>query len=323
MQGMTIRMPGAGRAELVGFVDETPLAADEIAGRALASAVSPGTELAAGFLADAGAERSGYALVFAVEQAGSATGFAPGDLALAMLPHASRVRCRAGQAWRVPPGLDPADAALARLAAVSWSTLTTTAARPPGRVAVSGLGIVGNLAAQIFAAAGYRVLACDPVAGRRELLADRGIATCDRLPPADAAGSPRIDLVVECSGHEEAVADACRLVRPGGEVALVGVPWSRRSELAAFDLLHLVFHRYVRLRSGWEWEVPGEAAGFAAGSRRENLAAAMAWLAAGRLSGAGLYRRADPRDCQRVYRDLQARSGLLTAVFDWTLLEDG
>jgi threonine dehydrogenase-like Zn-dependent dehydrogenase len=161
----------------------------------------------------------------------------------------------------VPAGLAPADAALARLAAVSWTTLATTAARPPARVAVCGLGIVGNLAAQIL--------------------------------------------------------DACRLVRKGGEVVLVGVPWRKRTELPAFDLLHAVFHRYVHLRSGWEWEVPRQPSDFRHGSIRENLEGALAWLASGRLRTTGLYRVADPREPQPVYEALRDQRGELTAVFDW------
>jgi threonine dehydrogenase-like Zn-dependent dehydrogenase len=232
-----------------------------------------------------------------------------------MSSHRSHIRT--GEAWKVPAGLAPADAALARLAAVSWTTLATTAARPPARVAVCGLGIVGNLAAQILDAAGYQVCACDPVATRRALLAGRGIDLRERLPLGDPDWQDRVDLVVDCSGHEAAALDACRLVRKGGEVVLVGVPWRKRTELPAFDLLHAVFHRYVHLRSGWEWEVPRQPSDFRHGSIRENLEGALAWLASGRLRTTGLYRVADPREPQPVYEALRDQRGELTAVFDW------
>lgn len=130
--------------------------------------------------------------------------------------------------------------------------------------------------------------------------------------------------MLDCSGHEAAALDACKLVAKGGEVVLVGVPWVKRTDLAAFDLLHTVFHRYVHLRSGWEWEVPLNPADFRHGSIRANTTEAMRWLGSGRLSSAGIVRRADPRDCDAVYRELKAQSGgALTAVFDWSLLGDG
>jgi threonine dehydrogenase-like Zn-dependent dehydrogenase len=326
MKGMRICIPAPGRVELRPFEDEKPLPDDHVEGPALASAISPGTELACAYSKqdpEKPASGSGYAMVFRVERAGPAAGFAVGDVAFCMANHQTRVRCAGRRAFKVPAGVAPADAALARLAGVSWSTLTTTAARPPARVAVTGLGIVGNLAAQIFAASGYRVLACDPVAGRRAQLAGRGIELRDRLPVEDSEWVNHTDLVVECSGHEAAALDACRLVTKGGEVVLVGVPWARRSELTAFDVLHAVFHRYVRLRSGWEWEVPADPTEFRHGSIRANITGAMEWFASGRLSSAGIVRHADPRDCDAVYRDLkEQRDGFLTAIFDWTKLEE-
>ena len=326
MNGFALRIPAPGRVELQAFRDESPLPDDCIEGPALASAVSPGTELACSYSQQDPAKPAsgtGYAMVFRAEHAGPASGFAVGDAAFCMSAHQSWVRCAGSRAFRVPTGVDPADAALARLAGVSWSTLTTTKARPPARVAVTGLGIVGNLAAQVFAASGYRILACDPVLERREHLAGRGIELRDRLPLDDPDWADHTDMVVECSGHEAAALDACRLVAKGGEVVLVGVPWVKRTDLPAFDVLHAVFHRYVHLRSGWEWEVPIDPTDFRSGSIRANITGAMSWFASGRLSSKGIVRRVDPRECNAVYRELkEQRGGALTAVFDWTRLEN-
>ncbi len=326
MNGLALRVPQPGRVELQPFSDDSPWRDDLIEGPALASAISPGTELAWAYSRQDPQQPpsgTGYAMVFRVARAGLDSGFVAGETAFAMVGHQSVVRCSGRAAYRVPVGVDPVDAALARLAGVSWSTLTTTAARPPARVAVSGLGIVGNLAAQLFAACGYQVLACDPVAGRRQHLVHHPVTLCERLPLGDPDWCDQTALVVECSGHEAAVLDACRLVRRGGEVVLVGVPWQRRTDVPAFDVLHAVFHRYVHLRSGWEWEVPTEPTDFRPGAIRTHIVTAMAWLASGRLSAAGIARRADPRDCDAVYRELaQRQGGALTAVFDWTRLAE-
>lgn len=325
MAFQAFRIPAPGRIELVAVSDPGALADDQVEGVMLASAVSPGTEVNWAFARQDPAQPAsgtGYAAVFRVDRAGPASGCRPGEVRFCMANHASRVRYHGPSTILVPSGVDAVSAALARLVGVSWSTLTTTAARPPEWVAVTGLGVIGNLAAQLFAAAGYRVLACDPLAARRDHLAGRGVELCERLPLDDPAWQERVALVVECAGHEGAALDACRLVRKGGEVVLVGVPWARRADLQAFEVLHAVFHRYVHLRSGWEWEVPREAAEFRHGSLRANTTAAMEWLAGGRLRHDGLVRVADPRDCQQVYSDLAAqRGGALTAVFDWSLLE--
>lgn len=325
MDSLAFRISAPGRMALVTVSDPAPLPDDYVEGVMLASAVSPGTEIAWGFSRQDPAKPpsgTGYAAVFRVDRAGPASGCEVGEVRFVMAGHASRVRCPGAATILVPDGIAPRHAALARLAGVSWSTLTTTAARPPEWVAVTGLGIIGNLATQLLHAAGYQVLACDPLAARREHLAGRGIELRERLPLDDKSWEGRIAMVVECAGHEGAALDGCRVVRKGGEVVLVGVPWGRRADLQAFDVMHAVFHRYVHLRSGWEWEVPHHHTDFRHGSIRDNTLAAMRWISDGRIRTDGMIRTADPRDCEAVYLDLQAQRGAaLTAVFDWSLLE--
>jgi threonine dehydrogenase-like Zn-dependent dehydrogenase len=113
--------------------------------------------------------------------------------------------------------------------------------------------------------------------------------------------------------------DACRVVMKKGEVVLVGVPWKRCTDLSAHELLHAIFHRYVVLRSGWEWELPLHPTDFRAGSIWGNLAAALRWLGEGKVPLDGLIARYSPGQCQQAYQDLQhGRIQGLAVVFDWT-----
>src|SRR5690349_14240738 len=140
--------------------DARPFGPREVAGRTLATLVSAGTELAGAYLGTSFPRAPGYAAVFEVEEAGGEMeGVRPGDRLFCMGPHRSYQRVSQEQAVPVPEGLEPADAVFARLMSVSMSTLTTTAARPPAKVLVTGLGLVGHLAAQIFSACGYEVTA--------------------------------------------------------------------------------------------------------------------------------------------------------------------
>ncbi len=177
----------AERAELVEAEDSSgPLAPDEIEGRTLFTAVSAGTELYSYGTHDAEKRkypvRPGYAATFLVEKVGGeVTGVRPGDIVFTSGGHASRQRAKVSRTAPVPAGLPPEKAVITRLMGVSWSTLVTTRARPPARVAVAGLGPVGHLAAQIFKAAGYEVLATDPDGRRREwAAAKRGSRRCCR-----------------------------------------------------------------------------------------------------------------------------------------------
>lgn len=313
------------RAELLPFNVETqPLAPGMVAGPTLASLISAGTELASGYTAEQFPSRPGYAAVFRVESVGEGVEhLRVGDLALAAGPHCSVQKHQAKYVWRLPAGLSPQDATFARLMGVSMTTLVTTTARPPARVVIAGLGPVGYLAAQNFAACGFNVMGCDPDVTRRELAVKGGIAQVSaRLPLDDPAWQDKVALVIECAGHEQAALDAINLVKKRGEVVLLGTPWKKRTELSAHQISHAIFHRYAVVRSGWEWELPGEESDFRAGDIHSNIGAALEWLRDGKVRVSGLYSVYDPCDCQEAYQSLlNASLKGLAIVFDWTKME--
>ena len=311
-------------AEVIEVPDLTgPLQPNEVRGRTLISLISPGTELNWAFLGkNEYPVFPGYASVFAVEEIGSGVRDVPlGARVLGSVNHRERQQAPRADVTLLPEGLAPEKAAFARLAGVSMSTLNTTTARPPARVLNTGLGPVGNLAAQVFAAGGYHVTAVDPFEARRESARKVGLkdvrgSVADG--PADLA--ERVALQVDCSGHEHAVLDGCRCVRKRGEVVLLGTPWKRRTEIYAAELIHAIFHRYVVLRSGWEWEVPIHSREFACNSIMENYAAAMEWLVDGRLCVDGVASAYAPSRAQEVYDGLLAQSlPTPAALFDWGL----
>ncbi|MCX5658465.1 MAG: zinc-binding alcohol dehydrogenase [Planctomycetota bacterium] len=310
--------------------DGSPLAPDDVAGRTLASLVSPGTEINFAYAGVDGIPGgvskvkyptlSGYAAIVEVDAVGAdVKDLKPGDHVFQMGTHASRQRGKRANVIPVPAGLSAETAVFARLMGVTWSTLVTTTARPPDRVLVTGLGPVGNLGAQVFRAAGYRVTAVDPVEARRAIAQGVGIEDVRAgVPLDDRSLVGAVSLALECSGHEQAVLDACKMVRKRGEVAMVGVPWRRRTDLHAFDILHAVFHRYVTLRSGLEWEVPLHPTDFKVGNIMGDIAGAMDWLAQGRVKVDGLYELMKPTDCQAAYQNLLHQRGPgLSVVFDW------
>ncbi|HUT61686.1 MAG TPA: zinc-binding dehydrogenase [Phycisphaerae bacterium] len=309
--------------ELVPVDAPAKLGADEVRGRTLATAISPGTELAFAYQSERCPKYPGYAAVFEVELVGAdVEGVAPGDVRFCKGPHRSFQQIQAVDTVAVPPGMPPAKAAVARLAGVSMTTLMTTKARPGDTVIVTGLGPVGFLAAQLFRIGGYEVIAVEPNERRRGFAARAGIADVRAaFPAADAAVKGKVALVAECSGHEQAVLAACKVVRPRGEVVLIGVPSRARAELPARDVLWEVFHNYSVVRSGWEWAVPHHASPHNPHGNFGGFAKALRWLDEGRIQVEGLIDLHDPRDCQRVYQDLlHGRAAGLFAVLDWTRL---
>jgi threonine dehydrogenase-like Zn-dependent dehydrogenase len=108
-------------------------------------------------------------------------------------------------------------------------------------------------------------------------------------------------------------------LRKGGELVLIGVPWKRRADLQAYDLLHVIFHRYIHLRGGWEWELPRQRGDFDRASIWSNIQGALDWLDQKRLNVDGIYDVCRPDQCQQAYdRLIKQGDGPLTTVFDWT-----
>lgn len=318
-----IFITGHKQAELLTDVPafETPIGSTNVRGRTLTSLVSPGTELNFAFLSKSGFPKGvGYACTQEVIEVGTeVANFRPGDIIFSCGGHSEYHELPAAQCCKLPHGMSPDIAVFARLMGVSMSTLNTTTAHPPSKVLVTGLGPVGNLAAQIFRRCGYDVTASDPSERRCELARKVGLPDVRTKLGADAEDiKGRICLHLECSGHESAAMEGCRLMRRKGECVLVGVPWNKRAELQAFDILHAVFHNYVTLRSGWEWEIPRQEEMFKLHSIIENYRAALRWLHEGSVIVDGLATSFSPSCCQEAYNKLDDQSlHTPTAIFDW------
>ncbi len=320
MRYQSIAFTARQTAELVEDEHEGALGADEVAGQTLYTLISPGTELAGAYLGERFPALPGYAAAFRVEAMGEdVCGIAEGDVLFCMGKHQSHQRVRAVETAPVPDGLAPHLVPFCRLMGVTMTTLQTTLARPPARVLVTGLGPVGHLCAQVFRAYGYDVIAADPLQERRAWAQHAGLPrVLDKVPHDDAHIARRIDLHIECSGHEMAALDGCKVVKKKGEIALVGAPWTQRADVQAHEFLREIFFNYVILRSGWEWELPHRSQDFRQGSIFANFSEALRLLANGKVVVEGLYDLLAPASCQDVYQDLlHRRAPNLFQVFAW------
>jgi len=87
------------------------------------------------------------------------------------------------------------------------------------RVLVIGDGKLGQLVAQTLSLLPCSLAVVGRNAAKLSLLAARGIRTIDARV-ADLGNERRADIVVECTGNQEGLAQALRLVRPRGTVVL-------------------------------------------------------------------------------------------------------
>lgn len=320
MTDYAITVTAKEKAEFLEIEAPTALNSNEIRGKTICSLISPGTELGFNYCGSKFPTNPGYAAIFIAEEIGNEVkDIEKGTVLFCQGKHRSIQQIEVARTVKVPVGLQPEKAVLARLAGVSMTTLMTTAARPGDLVIVSGAGPVGYLAAQIFSLSGYEVIIVEPDATRRELVSK----TCrlnafEKIPLENSSITGKIALVVECSGHEQGILDACKVVRKGGEVVMVGVPWERKTEIYAHEILHKVFHGYVILRSGWEWELPHFSADFRPHSIFSGYKTILKWLAEDKIKMDGLATMLDPRNPQDAYQDLlNKRATGLFQIFDW------
>ena len=326
-----ILFPVEQKAELVAAErDGKPLEATEVEGRTLYTLVSPGTELNV-YLGNYAKDPAmtwgkfpfvpGYAAAFEAEAVGAdVKDIKPGEIVYCMGQHQSFQRVTRDKVIPAPKGIDPQKVPFARLMNVTMSTLTTTTARPPAKVLVTGLGPIGLMGALIFARSGYDVIACDPLQARQDVARACGLKQVfGAIPLADPAVKGQVALALECSAHEQAVMDAALTVQKGGEVVLVGVPMVRRTEIYAQDLMNRVFRGMITLRSGSEWIVSRYPAEFRTNSCFGNMAAALRWLAEGTITVDPIYEVVQPADPQTLYQDiLNRRTKKLAQMIDWT-----
>ncbi|WP_214625939.1 zinc-dependent alcohol dehydrogenase [Paenibacillus agaridevorans] len=200
------------------------------------SAISPGTELGMirGSLDDP--HILGYSAVGIVEQVGEGVrGFREGQrVACYGAPytcHAQWLSVPANLAAVVPEHVDAREAAYAGLGAIAIHALRTARLAFGESVVVVGLGILGNLIAQIAHAAACRTIALDVDAGRADMLRKYGLSRVyDSREKLEAklweatGGGVGADAVLLCAGGAgSGLIDASLgWLRDRGKIVVVG-----------------------------------------------------------------------------------------------------
>ena len=303
--------------------------AGEVLIEAQFTCVSPGTELRCLAGMQAGSPEwpiiPGYALVGRVIRTGPETTLPLGTTVLcAGTARASSHRLWGGHVghavqpesavFPVPAGVDPLEAAVARLAAITYHGVRFSRPQPHETVAVIGLGAIGQLAARVHALCGARVVAADLAAGRVELARRAGIEAFVPSAGLDAGFRTYLpdgaDVVVESTGIPALLAEALRIARdqPYGDVP---VPGARVLVQATcpddFTLPYMgLFKKEISLL------VPRD-------RQPSDMRTALDLVARRKLAVRDLVSTvAAPEEGPAVYAALQERSGdLVTAAFRW------
>ena len=312
--------------------DAARLAPDQCAIDTLYSIVSAGTELASltGLEARRYPVYPGYGGCGRVAAVGDAVrDIAPGDTVMSYTPHASRALTGTLVA-KVPAGLDPQLAPAARMAAVGMTALRISNGEAGDHVAVIGLGLVGNLCAQIFTLAGCDVIGIDLSAKRTALAEACGVRNVIhagevdvREAVADITGGDMCEVVVEAIGSPAATEQAAGLAAKAGEVVLLGSPRAtHETDITPFlRSIHMWGDGCITFKGAHEWRYPTRhnPSGHVKHSIERNVEILLGWMADGRLRTRELITHVlPPDDCAAAYAGLRDhKDDYLGVVFDW------
>jgi threonine dehydrogenase-like Zn-dependent dehydrogenase len=294
----------------------------EVLVEAHATVVSPGTERAV-LCGLPGGRRPfpyspGYSAAGVAKVVGSAVrGIAPGDLVAGRMPHASHGIMSAVSVFRVPTPVTARSAAFIELGIICLQGIRKARIHPGCRVAVIGMGLIGQMAARLARVAGADPLVVVANSRRRfgpvAAYADESHALAD---DPTALGRIGADVVIEAVGSARGIVQALDAARPGGVVILLG---SSRDLGRNVDWWGAAQRRQVTVVGAHISNVPATDASPGRWTYAQEGRLFLELLAAGRLVVDDLVTwDATPDQCNAVY-EVVAEGGRdhVGILFDW------
>jgi 2-desacetyl-2-hydroxyethyl bacteriochlorophyllide A dehydrogenase len=273
MESRYVEFPEEGVVELkTKEVPEGDLGPYEVLLRTESSLVSAGTELNRlhNTLGDATYPMgTGYACVGRILKKGEAVDdFEEGDRVFYAGNHAEIQRFQHaqdhqwGRLYPVPDDVEPEQAPYCCLAQIAYIGPMLTELALGDTVAVFGLGVIGNLAAQFYQLMGARVIGLDPVTKRTELARRVGIQEVVGVEPKkqvmaiqEMTGGHGAQVTVDAVGHSGVIENAVQATDLFGQVILLGTPRASY-ETDMTRTLHQVHMQGITMRGAHMWCIP-------------------------------------------------------------------
>ncbi len=228
----------------------------------------------------------------------------------------------------VPAGLDSTTAAFVRMGNVAISAPQRATAAIGDTVVIFGLGLVGNLAGQIFRWGGQRVIGIDPASHRRALALESGFdAALDPsglsvdgllglIKEANNGAQPRV--VVEAVGDTRLIEQGIKIAAVNGQVILLGTPRAPY-ETNCTPILDMAHRRGISIIGALEWNIPLLKRWSPGNTTESNAELLFQLLQNGDLNIGGLCSHVvAPADLNEAYQGLLHKKDQYTGVvLDW------
>ncbi len=279
---------------------------------------------------------TGYSLSGIVIAVGKgATDFKPGDRVAAagagIANHAEYVDVPRNLVMRIPDGLDFEPASTVTLGGIAMQGVRRAQAALGEFVVVFGAGILGQIALQMLAASGARVLAVDLDKKRLDLAREMGAeavfnpSECDVIKEViHYTGGHGADIVLFCAAtnNSQALSDAFAMCRKKGRLVMVGV-WGtelKREDMYKKELDFLISTSYGPGRYDADYEERGLDYPYAyvRWTENRNMEEYLRLLAKKRINVAQLIEAAYPiMEVEKAFASLQKPDRPLMVVLDY------
>lgn len=271
----------------------------------------------------------GYCCVSRVLESGRGAPYQPGDVIFHYGMHC-RYQLTSPNDYnlivKVPEGLDIRYIPMVRMATIAFTAIRVSDIQLGDVVLVSGLGLVGNMAAQLARLSGATVIGIDPAPARRELAKQVGIDFA--VSPEEAGDTVKAvtkgrgcNTVIEATGIPACAERCLGYVGYHGEIIFLGTPrGDYQTNLAGvLRYSHLDDLGCVTFKGAHEWRLPTNRERYCKHSIERNTEVCFEQIQRGALHLAELTSHVlKPEEAVGVYRKLnEDRNAYLGVIIDW------
>jgi 2-desacetyl-2-hydroxyethyl bacteriochlorophyllide A dehydrogenase len=278
----------------------------------------------------------GYTAIGIVEAKGEGiTHVDVGDWVYTYGTHSQKFRMEYGDRWhgvcvKLPEGIDPEKAAFTHMATIALTSIRNSRIELGDNVLVTGLGAIGNLAAQLAQLQGATVIATDIDDHRISLALQSGIKNvinsksenlADKI--AQITNGEGVSTYIDATGSSAVINQSIGLVQLYGEVILLGSPRApyETNLTKTLQHFHLLPH-CLTLKGALEFSFPTHRDEFVKHSIERNASIVMELIKNERLIISPIYsHKMSPADAQQGYDGLKTKPDeYIGVVFDWTII---
>ncbi len=275
----------------------------------------------------------GYTSVGRIEQKGESVAHNIGDIVYTMGPHSERFKIDSTDRWHgicvpVPDAVPPDIAAFTHMAGIAMTALRVSRIELGDTVLVAGLGVIGNLTAQLARLQGAHVIAADIVDTRLNVASQCGITTIVNAEKQDVKSEIKkltngkgVDAFIDATGVSQVIESFLDTVAFQGQVILLGSPRQpyQTDLTSTLQAIHLLPHS-VTMSGALEFVFPTHENEFVKHSIERNSKIILELMAKKRLMIEPFYtHKLYPSQAKQAYEGLRDEpEKYMGVVFDWT-----